>query len=183
MTTAEATELTGTYTLDPAHTRLGFVAHAALVTKARGVFENFAGRVYLDFAAPERSTAEVTVDVAGLNTRNKRRDQHLLGSFFDLATHPRMVFRSTGVHPQGDDRYLLSGELTIKDRTRPVALEMTYTGADDGDGNVRVRFTGQAVVDRRDWGVAWNRVLEAGGVFVSNTVTLDLEVTAVRSTG
>lgn len=180
--TSQATSLTGAYALDPAATRLGFVARQAAVAEVRGAFERFAGRIHLDFAHPERSSAEVTIDVASLNTRNTRRDKHLLGSFFDAADHPRIAFRSTAVRALGDDRFRLSGELGIKGRTRPVVIDMTYTGAtDEGDGRTRACFTGRATVDRRNWGVAWNAVLEGGGVLVSNTVTLELEVSAVST--
>lgn len=181
--TTQDTSLTGTYVLDPAATRLGFVARQAVVAEVRGAFESFAGRLHLDFADPGRSSAEVTVEVASLNTRNSRRDRHLLTGFFAAADHPRIAFRSTGARPLGADRFRLMGELTIKDGTRPVAVDMTYTGAtDDGRGTVRAGFTGRATIDRRDWGVAWNAVLEGGGALVSNEVTLELEVTAVRTT-
>lgn len=182
MTTTTPTSLTGTYRLDPAQSRLGFVARHAVGPKVRGAFESFGGRAHLDFAEPERSSAEVTVDVDSLTTGNTRRDEHLRTSFFDAADHPRITFRSTAIHRLGGDRFRLSGELTIKDRTRPVGIDVTRTGAaDDPDGNSRVRFQGRATLSRKDWGVTWNVALGAGGAFVANKVTLDLDVAAVKT--
>jgi polyisoprenoid-binding protein YceI len=182
MTTTEPTSLTGTYLLDPAHTRLGFVARQAVVTKVRGAFETFDGQVYLDFADPERSSAEVTVDVASVNTHNTRRDRHLRKAFFDAANHPQITFRSTAVHRLEHDRFRLTGELTIKGHTRPVTIDFTHTGAaKDPYGDTRAGFEGQATLNRKDWGVTWNVALETGGVIVSDKITLELEVAAVMT--
>lgn len=182
MTTTTATALTGTYLLDTAHSRLGFVARQALMVKVRGAFETFDGRAYLDFADPGRSIAEVAVEVGSLTTHNTRRDEHLRTSFFDVGNHPRITFRSTGVDQLEDDRFRLTGELTIRGRTRSVSIDFTCTGIDMApDGTTRVAFHGRATLHRNDWGVSWNVALEGGGALVSNTIALELEVAAVKS--
>jgi polyisoprenoid-binding protein YceI len=182
MATTKPTSLTGTYLLDPAHTRLGFVARLAMVTKVRGAFDTFDGQVYLDFADPERSSAEVTVDVASVNTHNAQRDEHLRRSFFDAANHPQMTFRSTAVHRLEHDRFRLTGKLTIKGHTRPVTIDLAFTGvAEDPCGNTRTGFEGQATLNRKDWGVTWNVERALGVVFVSDEITLEFDVAAVKT--
>lgn len=176
MTTTEDTSLTGTYRVDPAHARLGFVARHLMLTKVRGAFEAFDGHAHLDFAHPERSSAEVTIEVASVNTRNTRRDEHLrTRAFFDAADHPEMTFRSTAVDALGADRFRLTGDLTVKGHTGQVTVDFTYTGvANDPAGDIRAGFEGRATLDRRDWGLTW------GGVLISDAITLELEV-VVRS--
>ena len=177
MTTPKPTSLTGTYLLDPERTRLGFAARPAMATKVRGAFETFDGRAYLDFTDPERSSAEVTVDAASLNTHNTRRDKHLRTSdFFDAANHPQITFRSTEVHRLEHDQFRITGELTIKGHTRPVTIDFTCTGASrDPYGNTQAGFQGQATLNRQDWGLSW------GGLLVSDKIALELEVAAVKT--
>ncbi len=141
MTPTPPAALTGTYRIDPSRTRLSFVVRQAMVAKVRGTFDRFSGLADLDFADPARSRVEVTVEVASLTTGNARRDAHLRTSFFHAAEHPRIDFRSTAVDALTDDRYLVTGELTIKGRTRPVSIEVTRTGmALDPDGTSRVEM-------------------------------------------
>jgi polyisoprenoid-binding protein YceI len=176
------TLLSGTYALDPTHSRIGFVARHAMVTKVRGQFNDFAGTAVLDAADPSASSAELTIEVASVDTRNAQRDGHLrTNDFFDAESHPQITFRSTAVEAAGDDRYRVRGDLTIKGTTLPVTVEFEYTGtAVDPFGNQRVGFEGSTTVNRRDWGVTWNAPLEAGGVLVSEKVTLEFEVSAIR---
>ena len=182
MTTTTPAALTGTYRLDPHRTRLGFVARQAMVAKVRGTFDTFTGLAHLDFADPARSRVEVTVEVTSLTTGSARRDAHLRRSFFDATEHPRITFRSTSVDVLTDDRYLLTGELTIKDRARPISIEVVRTGTTiDQDGTSRVELCGRGSLDRRDWGVAWNAAAEGGGAFVANTIVIELDVDAVRA--
>ena len=182
MTTTAASSLTGSYLLDPARTRIGFVARQAMLGKVRGAFTTYDGRAHLDFAEPSRSSAEVTIDVGSLTTGNARRDKHLRTGFFDAASHPRITFRSTQVELLADDRVRLTGELTIKGWIRPVRIELVSTGADlDPDGTSRVAFSGRGVLNRKDWGVAWSTTLEGGGALVSKTILVELEVQLVKS--
>jgi polyisoprenoid-binding protein YceI len=179
MTTTTPTALTGTYLIDPTHTQLGFVTRHTMGPKVRGAFETFDGRAYLDFAEPERSTAEVTVELSSVNTHNGRREKHLRTKYFDAANHPQMVFRATAVHRLQHDRLRLTGDLTIRGRTRPLTIDVTYTGAEtEPDGNTRARFEGRATISRTNWGVSWIAPLDR--VLVSDKITLELEVAAVK---
>ena len=181
-TTTTIAPLTGTYALDPAHSRLGFVARHAMVTKVRGQFRDFTGTLHLDEEDPSRSTAEVTIEVASLTTAQDQRDEHLRGAdFFDVEQHPTITFTSTSAERVDDDTYRLTGDLTIKGVTRPVAIDFEHTGAaTDPFGNFRTGFEGRVQVNRKDWGLTWNVALEAGGLLVSDKVTLELDVSAVK---
>src|SRR5690242_5873395 len=175
MTTATApalTELTGTYTLDPAHTRIGFVARHAMVTKVRGAFNEFTGTAVLDGADPGKSSATVTIQVASIDTRNAQRDEHLRGNdFLALAEYPEITFVSTGVERTGDTEFELTGDLTIKGVTNSVTIPFTFEGAaTDPFGNLRVGFEGSVTINRKDYGVTWNAALETGGVLVSDKI-------------
>jgi polyisoprenoid-binding protein YceI len=175
--------LTGTYDIDPAHSRLGFVARHAMVTKVRGQFRDFSGTLHLDAEDPTRSTAEVTIQVASLTTAQDQRDEHLRGAdFFDVEQYPTITFRSTSAERLSDDTYRLTGDLTIRGVTRPVAIDFEHTGsARDPFGNFRTGFEGRTQVNRKDWGLTWNVALETGGILVSDKVSLELDVSAVRA--
>jgi len=181
-TTTAIAPLTGTYDLDPAHSRLGFVARHAMVTKVRGQFRDVTGTLHLDEADPSRSSAEVEIQVASLTTAQDQRDEHLRGAdFFDAGQHPTITFRSTQAERVDDDTYRLTGDLTIKGVTRPVSIDVEHTGAaTDPFGNFRTGFEGRVQVNRRDWGLTWNVALDAGGLLVSDKVTLELDVSAVK---
>ena len=175
--------LTGSYTIDPAHTRIGFVARHAMVTKVRGSFNEFEDSGYLDAANPANSKLQLSIKAASIDTRNADRDAHLRSNdFFDMDTYPQNTFSSTSVEQTGDVRFRVTGALTTKGVTRPVTVEFEYTGsAVDPYGNQRIGFEGTTTVNRKDWGVNWNAALEAGGVLVSESVTLEFEVSAIRS--
>ena len=182
-TRTAAPTATGHYQIDPAHSRLGFVARHAMVTKVRGNFNEFSGTLYLDEADPTRSTAEVTVQMRSVETGQPQRDEHLRTSdFFEVETYPTMTFRSTGAERTGEDNYRLTGDLTIKGVTRPVALDIEYNGVvRDPFGKDRAGFEARATINRKDWGLSWNVALEAGGFMVSDKITLELDIAAVRT--
>lgn len=184
MTTAtDLRQLTGNYTLDPAHTRIGFVARHAMVTKVRGGFNGFEGDLYLDGEDPTKSTASVRIKTASIDTRNEQRDEHLrTNDFLDVEKYPEITFVSTGVEQLDETTYRLTGDLTIKDVTKPISIDFTYEGvATDPFGNVRVGFEGSVTINRKDFNVQWNAPLETGGVLVSEKVTLEFEVSAIKS--
>ena len=185
MTTASApalTELTGTYTLDPAHTRIGFVARHAMVTKVRGAFNEFTGTAVLDGANPANSRVEVTIEAASIDTRNGQRDEHLRSNdFLAMQEYPEITFASTGVRQAGETTFEVTGDLTIKGVTKPITIPFTFEGAaKDPFGHLRAGFEGSVTINRKDYGVTWNAALEGGGVLVSDKVTLEFEVSAVR---
>ena len=177
------TSLTGTYAIDPTHSRIGFVARHAMVTKVRGSFNEFEGSGYFDAENPASSQLQLTIKAASIDTRNADRDAHLRGNdFFDMENHPEIHFVSTAVDQIGSDGYRVTGDLTIKGVTKPVTVDFDYTGAAvDPFGNQRIGLEGKTTVNRKDWGVNWNAALEAGGVLVSEKVTLEFEVSAIRT--
>ncbi|MFZ5850632.1 MAG: YceI family protein [Actinomycetota bacterium] len=177
-------DLTGDYEIDVAHSRLGFVARHAMVTSVRGQFADFAGRLHLDAEDPTRSTAQVTIQVASINTGQEQRDAHLRSpDFFDVEKYPEMTFTSTRAEQVGEDAFRLAGDLTIRDVTRPVTLDITYNGsAKDPFGNLRAGFEGRATVNRKDWNLTWNAALETGGFLVSDKIRLEFDVSAVKLT-
>jgi polyisoprenoid-binding protein YceI len=186
MSTASApalTELTGTWTLDPAHTRIGFVARHAMVTKVRGSFNEFEGTAVLDGANPANSHAEVTIKAASIDTRNAQRDEHLRSNdFLAMEEHPEITFASTGARQVDDTTFELTGDLTIRGVTKSVTIPFTFEGAaKDPFGNLRAGFEGSVVINRKDWGVTWNAALEGGGVLVSDRVTLEFEISAIKN--
>ena len=172
----------GSYTLDPAHSRIGFVARHAMVTKVRGSFNEIAGKGTFDAEDPSRSHLEITIQAASIDTRNADRDNHLRSNdFFDMEHYPEIHFVSTAIETVDDSTFRVTGDLTIKDVTRPLTFELEHTGnATDPFGNERVGLEGSVTVNRKDWGVNWNAALEAGGVLVSENVTLEFEISAIK---
>lgn len=182
-TTALAEDLTGEYSIDPSHSRIGFSARHAMVTRVRGTFNEFAGTGHLDAADPSRSHLELTIQAKSIDTRSADRDAHLRSNdFFDMDTYPEIRFESTRVEAVDPETFRVTGDLTIKDVTRPVTIDFEYTGnAVDPFGSHRLGLEGGVRINRKDWGVNWNAALEAGGVLVSEKVDLEFEVSAVRN--
>jgi len=184
MTTATATgTLTGTYAIDPSHSRIGFVARHAMVTKVRGQFTAYEGSGWFDAEDPTRSTIALTIEADSIDTANADRDAHLRSNdFFDMEHHPMLTFTSTAVERVDDDVYRVTGDLTLRGVTRPVTIDFEFTGAAvDPFGNQRIGLEGRTTVNRRDWGLNWNAALDAGGVLVSEKVTLEFDVSAIRT--
>jgi polyisoprenoid-binding protein YceI len=182
MSTATET-LSGNYAIDPAHSRIGFVARHAMITKVRGSFNEFEGTGHFDGDDPANSRFELTIQAASIDTRNADRDAHLRSNdFFDMDTYPQIRFVSTSVERVDDENYRVTGDLTIKGVTKPVSVDFEFTGAAvDPFGNHRIGLEGTTTVNRKDWGLNWNAALEAGGVLVSEKATLEFEVSAIRT--
>ena len=183
MTTSVATDLNCTYALDPAHTRLGFTARHAMVTKVRGQFDTFDGTAQLDFTNPANSTVAMSFEIASITTGQAQRDEHLRTSdFFDAPTFPKGTFVSTSVSQLDDDTFELTGDLTLKNVTNPVTITWEHTGtARDPFGNFRAGFEGKATINRKDWGISYNAALETGGVLISEKINLEFDISAIKS--
>jgi polyisoprenoid-binding protein YceI len=153
-----------------------------MVTKVRGSFNEFEGTATIDGDNPANSSARVTIDAASIDTRNAQRDDHLRNNdFLDAANHPKIKFTSTSIEHDGGTEFQVTGDLTIKDVTKSVTIPLEYEGsAKDPFGNDRVGFEGSLVINRKDWGVTWNVALEAGGVLVSEKITLEFEISAIK---
>ncbi|QKV96936.1 YceI family protein [Streptomyces sp. NA02950] len=175
--------LTGEWIIDPAHSRIGFSVRHAMVTTVRGAFTEYESRLYFDGSNPALSQAEVVMSTASVQTGVEQRDAHLIGrDFFDAATHPRMSFTSTAVQLVGKDVYRMTGNLTIRDVTRPVVLELTYIGhVTDPFGYERVGFDGTTTINRSDWGLTYSAKLAEGGAMVSEKVRLQFDIAAIRT--
>jgi polyisoprenoid-binding protein YceI len=182
-TSSDPAALTGDYVFDVAHTTLGFVARHAMVTKVRGSFGEFEGSAHLDFADPGQSRVSVKIKAASIDTGNADRDAHLRSNdFFDMGEHPEITFESTAVEAVDADTYRVTGDLTIKGVTKSVTFEGERSGpVIDPWGNNRVGFSGSFGINRKDWGVSWNMALEAGGVVVSEKITLEFDISATKS--
>ena len=175
-------DITGDYTLDVSHSRLGFVARHAMVTKVRGQFGAFTGTARIDEANPAASKVDLSIDVTSIETGSADRDGHLKSAdFFDAEQFPTITFTSTDVKRDGSD-WTITGDLTIKDATLPVTIEFEHTGsARDPFGNLRVGFEGETTINRKDWGLTWNAALETGGVLVSEKIKLEFDVSAIQT--
>ncbi len=176
-------DVSGHYDLDAAHSRLGFVARHAMVTKVRGSFTEFTGSFDIDPSDWSASSAQVTIEVASIDTGNEQRDGHLRANdFFDAPNHPEISFTSTKVEQTAEDTFAVTGDLTIKGITRPVTVDFGYAGsALDPFGNTRVGFEGSATINRSDFGITFNATLDTGGVLVSDKITLEFDISAIKA--
>ncbi|MGW4486834.1 YceI family protein [Amycolatopsis sp. NPDC004368] len=177
------TQLTGNYTIDPTHSRIGFVARHAMVTKVRGSFNEFDGSFSINGDDPSKSSAKVTIKARSIDTRNSDRDNHLHSNdFLAMDEYPEITFVSTGIAQTGEVSFDVTGDLTIKGTTNSITIPFEFEGsAKDPFGNERVGFEGSTTISRKDYGITWNAALETGGVLVSDKVTLEFEVSAVKN--
>lgn len=181
--TTDFLPLTGTYTLDAVHSRVGFVARHAMVTKVRGAFNEFEGTTTIDGANPENSSVTLSVQVTSVDTRNRQRDDHLLSSdFFEQDKFPTITFASTAIKHVGGNDFEVTGDLTIKGTTKSITFPLEFTGsAKDPFGNERIGFEGSTSLVRSEYGISFNAALETGGVLVSDKITLEFEISAIKS--
>lgn len=173
-------DIAGDYVLDPSHSRLGFSARHAMVTKVRGSFEEFEGTAHVDTVTPASSKVELTIQAASVTTGNEQRDGHLkTPDFFDIENHPTITFVSTHVARDGSE-WAITGNLTINDVTKSVTIHFEETGsAKDPYGNTRIGFEGSTTIDRTEWNLNFNATLETGGVLVSEKVKLEFDISAI----
>ncbi|WP_404387573.1 YceI family protein [Humibacillus xanthopallidus] len=173
-------DISGDYAIDPSHTRIGFSARHAMVTKVRGHFDQFEGNAHVDTTTPANSSVNVTIEAASVTTGNEQRDGHLkTPDFFDIANYPQITFVSTSVERDGSE-WDITGDLTINGVTKSVTIPFEETGsAKDPFGNTRVGFEGDVTIDRTEWNLSFNAALETGGVLVSEKVKLEFDVSAI----
>jgi polyisoprenoid-binding protein YceI len=180
-TSAPAAGASTTWQLDPAHTHVEFSVKHLMIARVKGRFAGVTGTVALG-GDPADSTVDVVIDAASIDTREAKRDAHLRSAdFFDVERFPTIAFRSREVRPTGAGDFSVVGDLTIRDVTRDVTLEVTDEGrGTDPWGGERAGFSATAEIDRRDFGLTWNQALEAGGVLVGNEIRISLEVELVK---
>ncbi len=169
-----------TYQIDPAHTQIHFTIAHLMVFKVRGNFNDFSGTIEADPAAKTLSSAQAVIQVSSIDTRNQKRDDHLRSpDFFEVAKYPEMTFVSKAVSGSGSD-IIVTGDLTIKGVTKEVILTGAFLGATaDPWGNNRAGFEATGTINRKDFGLTWNKALETGGVVVGDEVEIGLEVEAI----
>jgi polyisoprenoid-binding protein YceI len=169
----------GRWQIDPGHTEVAFIGRHFMLTKVRGRFTGVTGAIVVA-EEPGESTAEVTIDMASLESGSQARDDHLRSpDFFDVARHPTASFSGHAVGWQRT-RGLLAGELTIRGVTRPVTLQTEYLGhVADPWGGHRAIFTAEGTLNREDWGLTWNMPLDGGGLLVSKDIRIEIETEAV----
>jgi polyisoprenoid-binding protein YceI len=174
----------GTYEIDPSHTHVGFVVRHLMLSKTRGRFPGVSGTLVIG-DDPLDSSVAVSIATAGVDTGDAKRDGHLRSAdFFAADEYPEMTYRSRRVTELAPGRWDVDGDLTVRDVTRPVVLHVTFDGGVvDPWGNTRAGFTASAEVDREQFGLTWNQVLEGGGVLVGRTATIEIEAEAVLRTG
>jgi polyisoprenoid-binding protein YceI len=173
---------TGTWEIDPAHTLAEFSVRHLMIATVRGRFAKVSGTAQLDEADPTKSSVEVEIDAASIDTREDKRDTHLRSAdFLEVEKHPKITFRSTRVTPKGDDRYAVEGDLTIRGVTKSVVLDVKQEGrARSPWGQDVMGFTADTKLDRTEYGLKWNQALETGGVLVGNEVKIHLEVELIK---
>ena len=174
--------ITGTWAIDATHTTIGFHARHAMVAKVRGSFGTFEGSFTLDGANPSSSSAQVTIQADSIDTRTADRDAHIKSAdFLDVENFPTLTFTSTAVKYSGDDKFVLTGDLTVHGVTKSVDIDVTFNGVGpDPWGGTRIGFEGKTEISRKDFGLTWNAALETGGVLVSDTIKIELEVEGVK---
>lgn len=173
--------IAGTWDIDAVHSHVGFVARHLMVSKVRGSFTKLEGQI-ITAENPLESSATATIQMDSLSTGNDMRDGDVKGeNFLDVASHPTMTYRSTGVRADGDG-YVVEGELTIKGVTRPVELSVEVNGfGPDPYGGTRAGFSATGSINRTDFGITANMVLPTGGVMVSEKIDLTIEIEAALS--
>ena len=185
MSTSALSAASGTWTIDASHTNVGFSVRHAMVAKVRGSFTDVEGTITIDGDNPASSSTNVTIKTDSFDSKNEDRDAHIKSDdFLSVETFPTITFASTELVEKSSDEFVLRGDLTVKDVTKPVELEVEYVGV-HGDpwGGTRVGFEASTEISREEFGLTWNVALEAGGVLVGDKVKITLDVEAVKNEG
>ena len=170
------------WNIDPSHSQAEFSVRHLMISNVRGRFEEMSGEVEFDENDLSKLKVDVKIDAASIDTRDAQRDGHLRSpDFLDVENHPYLHFRSTGVEKVDGERLVLAGDLTIRDVTRPVKLEVEYAGtARSPWGTTSAGFSASTKINRKDFGLVWNQALETGGVLVGDDVKIDIEIELVK---
>jgi len=178
----QAAPQTSTWTVDKAHSSVEFSVKHMMFTTVKGQFTDFDATVVEDAADPARSSVEATINVGSIDTRDEKRDAHLRSADFFLADeHPTMTFKSTQVVPRGEDKFAVTGDLTIRGVTRQVTLDATKNGAGTNPWGMQVAgYSAATQINRKDFGLQWNVALETGGMLVGDTVKISLELELIK---
>ena len=171
-----------TYNIDVAHSEINFVVRHMVFAKVRGHFKTWSASFTYDPQNPAKSSVAVTIDTASIDTRDPQRDGHLRSAdFLDAEKFPKMVFKSKRIDSSGKGHYKLTGDLTIRDATHEVTLDVEETGhGKDPWGNDRLGFSAKGSIERSKWGLKWNQPLETGGMLVSDKVDIDVETEVIQ---
>ncbi|HZW04068.1 MAG TPA: YceI family protein [Anaerolineaceae bacterium] len=170
------------WTIDPAHSRIEFLVRHMMISKVRGVFDQFSGTVALDEENPENTSVEVQIEAASINTRDERRDAHLRSAdFFDAENYPYLTFRSKDVKRLGETAARMTGDLTIRGITHAVVMDVEFNGlARSPWGTESAGFTAHTKINRKDWDLTWNQALETGGVLVGDDIEINIELELIK---
>jgi len=170
------------WTIDTHHTQIEFVARHMMITKVHGQFEKFTGEVNLDENNPSNTSVDIQIEMASVNTRDSKRDDHLRSAdFFNAAEFPTMTFKSKQVKTADAEHAVLIGDLTIKNVTHEVKMDVDFAGkAKNPWGKMVYGFTGKTRINRKDWGLTWNMALETGGVLVGDEIEISVELEVVQ---
>jgi polyisoprenoid-binding protein YceI len=183
MTTGQAQTATKQHVweFDPAHTLIEFSIKHMMFTTVRGRFNQFHGTITGSTDDPKGATCEVTIGAASIDTGNEQRDQHLRSAdFLDVEKYPTITFKSTRVEEKSENHFSVFGDLTIRDATREVELDVALNGIGQSPWGQRVAsFSAETIITRQDWGLTWNVALEQGGVLVGNTAKINIEIEAI----
>ncbi len=170
------------WNIDPAHSHIQFSVRHLMISTVRGSFNEFTGAIEFDEVNPLKSTIDVTINAASIDTREQQREDHLRSpDFFDVEKYPNITFKSTRIEQTGDKTGRLIGNLTIRDVTKEVTLDVEYAGqAKSPWGTTSAGFTASGPINREDYGLKWNQTLETGGFLVGDKIKLDIEVELIK---
>jgi len=167
------------WSVDPAHSEIGFSVKHMMISKAKGTFENFDAKVEADVEDLTDATIEIDIDVSSINTRNEDRDNHLTAAdFFDVENYPKITFKATDIKKTADNQYDVTGGLTMKGTEKPVTFHINYEGQskDPMSGHTVAGFSGDTTINRKEFNLTWNTAVETGGVLLGEDVSIHLEL-------
>jgi polyisoprenoid-binding protein YceI len=170
--------------IDTAHSEINFSVRHMMIATVRGQFEKFSGTIDFNETEPARSSVDIQIEADSINTRESKRDAHLRSpDFFDVENYPLITFKSKSIEVKDENRALITGNLTIRDVTRQIVLDVEYAGmAQTPFGTTNAGFSASTRINRKDWGLNWNVALETGGVLVSDEIKIDIDLEIIKQT-